>query len=569
VSYIPSLPPLKLARAIAQLVHWRATLHRTRLDYRPDDLPDRFITAQQAVAQIEDGMTVMSGGFAATGRCSVFFWGVRRAFLRTGHPANLTWMSVSAQGARGKVGGSIEELAVPGLLKSYISGHLETARALLKQAAEGQLELHTLPQGELCFLLEAQARGEDSYTSTTGLGTFLDPATGGGTALTPHPGRQWVRREGEALVYSLPRIDVGLMSASYADIEGNLYFTDAPLFAENKEIAAATRANNGKVFAVVADIIEKDASLVDIPAEQVDGIVINRQHEQITGVLQKHAWDMFTPRAGSTPESEAVALTRMINRISGAAPVRGPLEQSIGRIAARLFVDHTPPGSFANIGIGLPEQVSATLAEKGYHKKVQFSTEAGALGGIPVPGMFFGAAINPDDIRSSTWMFRQYESRLDTTVLGFLEVDSAGNVNVSHRGDRIEKVVGPGGFCNICKGARTIIFTGSWMIGGRMAIEGDALRIKKPGTPKFVEQVHQITFNGQRGLSAGKNIYYATNVGYFKLTEAGLQLEAVVPGIDIQHDILDVSGARIVVPANGVPTLPASTLTGKGFDLPV
>jgi len=61
---------------------------------------------------------------------------------------------------------------------------------------------------------------------------------------------------------------------------------------------------------------------------------------------------------------------------------------------------------------------------------------------------------------------------------------------------------------------------------------------------------------------------YVTNVGTFRLTREGLLLTGVMPGIDVRHDILDVSAARILLPPDGaVPQLPMAVVTGKAFVL--
>lgn len=66
----------------------------------------------------------------------------------------------------------------------------------------------------------------------------------------------------------------------------------------------------------------------------------------------------------------------------------------------------------------------------------------------------------------------------------------------------------------------------------------------------------------------GKEIFYITHVGVFHLTERGMELERVMPGIDIQNDILDFAPMRVVLPESGeVPVVDASILTGEGFQL--
>ena len=53
-----------------------------------------------------------------------------------------------------------------------------------------------------------------------------------------------------------------------------------------------------------------------------------------------------------------------------------------------------------------------------------------------------------------------------------------------------------------------------------------------------------------------------------ELTDAGLTLRAVMPGIDIERDLLANSSARILVPDDpAVQTVPASVVTGKAFNL--
>jgi propionate CoA-transferase len=160
--------------------------------------------------------------------------------------------------------------------------------------------------------------------------------------------------------------------------------------------------------------------------------------------------------------------------------------------------------------------------------------------------MYFGAAINPVKLLSSAETFRLYEKNLDTAVLGMLQVDSRGNVNVSRRGPHASDYVGPGGFTDIVTYAKTIIFIGKWMQGAKYAFKQGKLSIIKLGKPKFVDRVEEISFNGREALASGKNVYYVTNIGAFRLTQEGLTLIKVMPGIDVGKDILKHSTAKIV-----------------------
>src|SRR5664280_783722 len=164
------------------------TLTRHDSDSVPPGRSQKFVSAWQAVGMIPDGATVIIGGFTSIGRSSIFYWAMREAYERSGHPRDLTIIGSNPQGGRGKVPGTIEELGLPGLISRYIVGHGETAKALLELAERGDLELHTMPQGELAFLIEGQGRGEYTLGTTIGTGTFLDPRVGTGSAVTPMPG---------------------------------------------------------------------------------------------------------------------------------------------------------------------------------------------------------------------------------------------------------------------------------------------------------------------------------------------------------------------------------------------
>ena len=556
-------------KLLAHIARWRLTWSRHSSTYCPRELRSPlFISAQQAAARIPDKATVLSCGMAGNARCSIFFWAIRERFLRENHPRGLTWVNVGAQGGRGKVPGTVEELALVGLLQRYITGHLETAKALLRLADAGQLELFTLPQGQMAQLLAGQARGESERRATVGVGTFLDPRTGRGSAVTPHSSNDYIAVAGDgALLYRLPQIDVCLFNAPYADADGNIYFKHAATLTENVQGAAAARRNGGQVFVAVSAIIPRDEGAISMAAAEVDGIVVNPHNEQTGSVPQRRYWPMFTVGA-KEDEAAAVEKLKFANKVLRITPVRSSADDALARLAAALFVRVTPPEGIANVGVGFPEEVARVVIGQGLGHRYTFTTETGVYGGLPAPGIFFGAAINPVRMESSAWMFDLYAERLAVAVLGFLQVDAAGNVNVSKRGPRMMDYVGPGGFPDIAAGAKTVIFVGSWMAGAQFVVEKGAMRIKGSGKPKFVGAVDEITLSGREALRQGKQVYYVSHVGVFQLTARGLTLVEVMPGIDIARDILSQQAPRIVLPEDGrVPVADASIVTGAGFQL--
>ncbi len=552
--------------AIIQLLKFRATWEQHDSDYVPDGhLSNVFMSAREAARLIPDGATVISTGIAGNSRCSTYYWAVREMFEREGKPSGLTWMVVAAAGGRGEAPGTLEEVALPGLLKCHISGHVETHKALLKLGDQGQLDVHTMPQGVMTRLIAGQANGIKEVASTVGVGTFLDPRVGSGTSLLRNKESSFVRAEGDTLVYTLPEINVAIFSAPYADRDGNIYFKNAATITENIEAARAAKANDGVVLVTVSDIIEATSKEISMPASMVDAVVVNPRNEQTGGVLQRNYFPMFAEGA-NVDIVNASYLVKLANTFTGITPIRDKVDNAVARMAASLFVKETTPGSLINFGVGLPEEVGRILFESGLYRQLTFTTESGAYGGMPASGMYFGAAINPRKLISSAKMFRLYEKYLDVAVLGCLEVDSEGNNNVSRRGDLVFNCVGPGGFPDIVDAAKTIIFVGKWTEGGQYSIQQGRLVVEKHGEPKFVDKLREITFNAKKALARSANVYYVNTVGIFQLTEAGPELIKVMPGVDIQKDIINISGAKINIPKN-VPVVSTDLVTGKGFAL--
>ena len=461
----------------------------------------------------------------------------------------------------------MEELGKEGLCTRLITGHQETFKSMLALAADGKLEIQCLPQGEVAFLMEAQGRGEDSILTSTGVGTFMDPRVGPGSHIFDPKAEQLITVEGDKLRYRAPKIRVAMFSAPAADREGNLYLDNASVIAETYDIIRAARKNGGRVIVHVGCIVEKGAGKVVIPAEDVDAIVYDPNGQQVLSIKHSKYWPMFTTHS-DLPQEEAISRLRFGNRLLGITPRRTPIDDALARLAALTFAQNARKGMFVNIGVGLPEEACRILFEAGLLQEVTVFTESGVIGGLPAPGIFFGAAACPKKIVRSAEAFHICAKQLDVTLLGVLEADSEGNVNVSKRGKTVKSYVGPGGFIDITTGARMIVFVTSWMAHADIRIEGGRIKIAKPGEPKFVDKVSEITFSGKQALKAGKKVFYVTTVGVFQLTARGMELIRVMPGVDIQRDILAATPMKIVLPPSGeVPVVDSGVVTGAGYKL--
>jgi len=207
----------------------------------------------------------------------------------------------------------------------------------------------------------------------------------------------------------------------------------------------------------------------------------------------------------------------------------------IGRRAAlELF-----PGALVNLGTGIPGDAVGPVADgAGVAAEITLSIESGTAGGMPAGGGDFGVAQYPDSVIGHAEQFDYYNGgAVDLCYMGAGEIDKAGNVNVSKLGGRL---TGCGGFIDITQPARKVVFCATFSSGGLRITSGDGrLRILQEGRyPKFVREVAQITFSAEEALRRRQPVLYVTERAVFALTDAGLRLIEVAPGIDVQRDVL-------------------------------
>lgn len=545
------------ARILKHMVKYRLTWNRKDTGYQyASATSEKFMSPKDAVRLIDDEDTVIVCGIGGNQRISILSWALREAFESTRHPKNLTLISAAGHGGRGKAPGTLEEWAVDGLVREFICAHFETYKAILSLADQGKVSLQCIPLGILALLVKAAAGGDEGVSSRSGIGTFCDPRVGTGSQILPREMRNskdtgWTSDDlisvvDDQLLYRIPKIDVAIFNAPAADEEGNVYIENCSTICESKEAALAAYNNGGKVIVNVGKIVDKNPDKIFLSADQIDAIVYYPDTEQTATVRHTDPL-LFLTESHEGDIQTGLATVKLMNRVAGITPSRGNPEKCIAQQCADLITRHVSKNSFVNIGTGLPELVCETLQERGHLENYTLFTEAGAIGGIPAPGMFFGAAVAPEKIVSSPEVFELANENLEATVLGFLQVDSEGNVNSSKRGEGAINYVGPGGFIDLSCAAKNVFFVGSWMAKGKVRVSKGQTYFKKRGLPKFIDQVDQITFSGKEAVKAGKNVFYITDVGTFKLTPEGMLLIELREGVDLQRDILRFSPMRILV----------------------
>ncbi|MGC8738298.1 MAG: CoA-transferase [Candidatus Hydrogenedens sp.] len=542
---------------------WRNTKKAIRVPGNP-----KFMGAREAVGMIKDGSVIATSGLAGNMRASFMWWAIKEMFQETGHPCNLTIVSVGGQGGRGKIPGTLEELGLPGLCTRIFTGHTETYKSILKLADQGHCEIQIIPQGTLTLILKAMGEeGKNYVINKTGVGTFIDPRTGRGTPLFNENEPQYVSIiDDEYFKYECPWPDVAIFNAPSADKEGNIYQKNAVMIGESYEITKAVKKRGGIVIANVAQIVDKGHDEIFLPASDIDAIVVWKGTEQTGGVKHIHHWDFLTLNS-KTAIDEGIARVRFVNKVLGITPRRTTADEVLARLSAKIFVQNSQKGDYVDIGVGLPEEASRLLYESGVLNDITLMTESGVMGGLPAPGIFFGAAINPTEIVSSATVFQRMYQRLDSVILGALEVDGSGNVNVSKRGEGAINYVGPGGFIDLTTSAKKVFFCVAWGNQSEIKVEDGKVKVLKAGQPKFIEKVSEITFNGQEALKVGKKVFYITHIGAFALTERGMELRWIMPGVDIEKDILNVIKMPFVLPENGPIVVDDTIISGRNFKL--
>lgn len=211
----------------------------------------KVTTIAQALETVQDGITVMIGGFLAVGTPEILV----DALVTKGAKDLTVIANDTAFPDKG-----IGKLVANRRLRKVIVSHIGTNPETGQQMNAGELQVELVPQGTLAERIRAGGAGLGGILTPTGLGTIVAE------------GKNVINVDGREFLLEKPlRADVALIKAHTADTAGNLLFHRSarnfnPLMAMAASVVIVQAEN-------IVEVGQLDPDQVMTPGILVDWIV--------------------------------------------------------------------------------------------------------------------------------------------------------------------------------------------------------------------------------------------------------------------------------------------------------
>ncbi|OKL58171.1 hypothetical protein UA08_06835 [Talaromyces atroroseus] len=320
--------------------------------------PKLFSSADEAVADLKSGSTVLSAGFGLCGVAETLIQAIARRGAQDLH--SLT--AVSNNAGIAKVGG-LALLADAGQLSRLILSFLGSNKTLEKNYLTGKVAIELCPQGTIAERIRAGGAGIPAFYTPTGVATLLQEGnipvrlSSDGKEVIEH-GKKREVREFKGRKYLMEEAitgDVAILRAWKVDEAGNCIFRyTTKAFGPIMAKAATMTIVEAEEIVPVGSIDPND---VDLPGIFVDRIVPATADKHIE-IKKLRNLDNNIPEKAESPE------IAQRNRI------------------AKRAAKELKKGFYVNLGVGIPTLAPSYLP-KGHTVWIQ--SENGILGMGPYP----------------------------------------------------------------------------------------------------------------------------------------------------------------------------------------
>ncbi|ARU63920.1 succinyl-CoA--3-ketoacid-CoA transferase [Tumebacillus avium] len=218
-----------------------------------------YDSVQEAIADIQDGATIMAGGFGLCGIPENLILALRDKGVK-----DLTVISNNCGVDEWGLGLMLQNKQIKKMVASYVGENKEFERQFLS----GELEVELVPQGTLA---------ERCRAGGAGIGAFFTPA-GVGTPIAE--GKETRVIDGKEYILEYPlKADFAIVKAWKADKMGNLVYRKSTQNF-NPMMAAAGKITIAEVEEIV-EVGELDPDHIHTPSVYVQRVVLGKHEKRI------------------------------------------------------------------------------------------------------------------------------------------------------------------------------------------------------------------------------------------------------------------------------------------------